>query len=244
MIDIKEASLSYQDTTIFDKLLFSIREQQWTAILGPSGIGKTSLLKLIAGLLPTKSSSRATLMMNKPLSIEQDIAYLPQEDLLLPWLSVYNNLLIGTRLRQSTLNRDALAKKAHALLAQVKLTDAAMLYPHQLSGGMRQRLMLAQLLIQDKPIIFMDEPFKSLDAMTRFQLQTLFTELLKDKTVVFITHDLQEATRLAHTIYFMHGHPATLTLAATLDEPIPRDLTAESVIAAQKKLYPLWMESA
>jgi len=237
MISIN-ASIRYQNNILFDKLLLSIQEQQWTAILGPSGVGKTSLLKLIAGLLKNENNCHTTLQLNKTLSID-NIAYLPQDDLLLPWLSVYDNLLIGPKVRNDVID-ESLHQRALTILAKVNLLNAKKLYPHQLSGGMRQRLALAQLLIQDKPIILMDEPFKSLDAMTRFHLQTLFTSLLKDKTVIFITHDLQEAARLAHFIYFMQGHPATIQLAATLPDLIPRDLTSNTVIDTQKALYPLW----
>lgn len=243
MITVSNASLRYSHKVIFDQLTFSFQENQWTAIIGPSGIGKSSLLKLMAGLLTDEKAAKTTLILNNNLSIKNDIAYLPQDDLLLPWLTVYDNLLIGSKLHPVSIEKKWLLQKVNTLLETVQLLDAKTLYPHQLSGGMRQRLALARLLLQDKPIIFMDEPFKSLDAMTRFHLQTLAATLLRNKTVVFITHDLQEAARLAHTIYFMNGKPPTLAHAATLQDAIPRDLTAQNVIDTQATIYPLWSAS-
>lgn len=239
MITITEASLRYQQTVIFEKLHFSIEKNKWTAILGPSGIGKSSLLKLLAGLLHDEAHCQEHYHTDQALPIEQQIAYLPQEDLLLPWLSVADNLRIGCKLRKTPINEQTIAE----LLTLVDLTAAQHFYPHQLSGGMKQRVALAQLLLQDKPIIFLDEPFKSLDAMTRFHLQTLSVSLLKNKTVVFITHDLQEAARLAHTIYFMSGTPAQLIKAVTLHDDIPRELTSQQVADIQRMLYPVWSKT-
>lgn len=239
MIKILKASLRYKNHIIFDNLQFTIKKNKWTAILGPSGIGKSSLLKLLAGLLPKDAISE--FIIETENSLHDKIAYLPQEDFLLPWLSTMDNLLISEKLHPSARNnQNKLIKQAETLLAEVKLTGAKNLYPHQLSGGMRQRLAIARLLLQDKEIILMDEPFKSLDAITRYHLQTLIATVLKNKTVLFITHDLQEALRLAHEIYFMKGQPPEFSLKEELANDPPRDLTALQVIETQMRLYPIW----
>jgi putative hydroxymethylpyrimidine transport system ATP-binding protein len=240
MITITHASLRFDENIIFDQLSLTLKEQQWTAVLGTSGIGKTSLLKLIAGLIPSNKSQQATIQINKAMSLARDIAYLPQDDLLLPWLTVYENILIGSKLAKQK-NDLRLRSKACELLEQVQLSHVKNAYPHELSGGMRQRVALARLLMQDKSIILLDEPFQALDAMTRFHLHNLACKLLQDKTVLLITHDLIEATRLAHEIYFMHGEPVQLTLAAELKTTIPREMTDPIVLQAQAQLYPLWV---
>src|SRR3990167_3228776 len=111
------------------------------------------------------------------------------------------------------------------------------LYPHQLSGGMRQRVALVRTLMEEKPIILMDEPFSALDAITRYKLQALAVDLLKEKTVFFITHDPSEALRLAHIIYIMQGRPAFLKPVAHLSSAIPRELTDPETSKLQTDLF-------
>lgn len=119
------------------------------------------------------------------------------------------------------------------LLSQVGLADYADAKPAQLSGGMRQRVALARTLMQDKPLVLMDEPFSALDAITRHKLQTLSAELLKDKTVVLITHDPQEAVRLAHQLYVLQGTPAQAQHLVVPDSKPPRVLDGECAALQQ-----------
>ena len=200
---------SIEIKTIFTDIKLSLPIGSWTAILGASGIGKSTFLK----------------------SIKLEAACMWQADLLLPWLTVIENVLLPL-----SLHGKANIEQAMRLLQKLKLAHAAELYPHQLSGGMKQRIALARTLIQDKSLILMDEPFSALDTITRHDLQNLAQELLTNKTVLFVTHDPAEALRLADHIYIMHGNPATLSLAANLISASPRDTHQTEIITIHKNL--------
>jgi putative hydroxymethylpyrimidine transport system ATP-binding protein len=236
-ITIKEAYLSYNGTVLFDHLNLSISAGKCTCILGPSGVGKTTLLKIIADLIHNDKNTIFTcdITSSQNLTISDNMTFMAQTDLLLPWLNALDNALIGLRLRgdQST---DSISQ-AHGLFDRVGLRDSKNKYPHELSGGMRQRVALIRTLLQNKPIILMDEPFSSLDAITRYELQNLAAELLKDKTVLLITHDPMEALRIADEIYVMSGQPASMNSTIHLSTPIPRNLADPDVLKYQEVLY-------
>lgn len=189
---------------LFSEMSLTLDGGQWHCVLGCSGIGKTSLLRLIAGL-DSPESGQISDSLNNPLG--KQTAYMAQDDGLLPWLSVIDNVLLGPRLRGEPLV--ASREKATALLNLVHLSDWMDASIAQLSGGMRQRVALARTLLEDKPIILMDEPFSRLDAITRDELHLLSTRVLKGKTVVLVTHDPIEALRLGHTIHVLQRPAAT-----------------------------------
>jgi putative hydroxymethylpyrimidine transport system ATP-binding protein len=128
-------------------------------------------------------------------------------------------------------------QRATQLLADVGLHGEEKKYPRQLSGGMRQRVALVRTLMEDRPIVLMDEPFSAVDAITRFQLQALAIKLLKNRTVLLVTHDTFEALRMADNIYVLSGKPANVTLAAELHSAVPRDLHDQELLRYQAKLF-------
>lgn len=218
-ISVVNAKLRYRDHVLFDDLNFHLAAGQTTCLLGASGIGKSCFLQLIAGLNPISASANISACDQKSLCGR--LAYMPQADALLPWLNILNNVLLGYRLRRS--------KKpyAHArkLLDQLGLSDTLKKYPAQLSGGMQQRVALARVLLEDRPIVLMDEPFSALDTITRHQLQELTANSLKNHTVLLVTHDPLEALRLGHHIAIMSGQPAKIEyLDYTLSDLPPRAL--------------------
>jgi putative hydroxymethylpyrimidine transport system ATP-binding protein len=157
-----------------------------------------------------------------------------QQDLLLPWLSARDNVLIGRRLRGERVG-PAARGRAEELLVRVGLRSAVTARPAALSGGMRQRVALARTLMEDRPVVLMDEPFAGLDAITRYELQALAAELLAERTVLLVTHDPLEALRLGHRLLVLAGRPARLD-AGVAPPPGPPPRAAETVARRQGAL--------
>lgn len=232
---IQQASLAIATHSIFDNLSCEIAAGKFTCLLGPSGVGKSTLLHMIANIVEIQDAKvSGTIKADDNLPLQGRIAYMGQTDLLLPWLSAYKNTLLGTRLRHQVSMRKN--KQACALLQQVGLTEAIHKRPAELSGGMRQRVALARTLMEDKPIVLMDEPFSALDAITRLQLQNLAAKLLKGKTVLLVTHDPLEALRLGDIVYVMSGKPAHLGAPMIPPGTCPREITDEQILALQGEL--------
>ncbi len=230
-IDIAQARLSYAGRDLFADFSLHIAAGQWTCLLGPSGVGKSTLLRLIAGLETPAPPGRVAASDGHPL--QGRIAYMAQQDLLLPWLSALGNVSLGARLRGEAVD-DALA---HRLLDQVGLGRRTADRPATLSGGMRQRVALARTLAEDRPIVLMDEPFSALDAVTRLRLQDLAVETLRGRTIVLVTHDPLEAIRLGQKVLVMAGRPARLIEAALPDSAIPRRADDPAVLDAEARLF-------
>ncbi len=216
---------------------------QTTCILGASGVGKSTLLRIIANLVSAnhlsqgKDHTNASISSDNLIPVCEQISYIAQTDLLLPWLNVIDNVLLGFRLRKT--NRKTLSAQqslAKNLLKEVGLEQAIHMHPHQLSGGMKQRIALVRTFIEGKPIVLMDEPFSSLDTINRFHLQDLTANLLHKKTILLVTHDPLEALRLADHIYIMSGNPAMLSSFLTLNSQTPRDPSSEEMITLYSSL--------
>ena len=205
-VRVRGAQLAFDGVQLFDRLDLDLAGGEITCLLGPSGVGKTSLLRLIAGLA---DAAEGRVSDPQGQSLHGRLAYMAQQDLLLPWLSARANVLLGPRLRGQAVTR-AMRAQADELLGRVGLADAATARPGALSGGMRQRVALARTLMEDRQIVLMDEPFAGLDAITRYELQALAAELLAGRTVLLVTHDPLEALRLGHRIRVLAGRPARL----------------------------------
>jgi putative hydroxymethylpyrimidine transport system ATP-binding protein len=208
---------------------------KWTCLLGPSGVGKSSLLRLIAGLA-TDVKSQNPIRTSDGLPLKGRLAYMAQQDLLLPWCTVLENVLIGARLRGEKKNLQDLRAHAYQLLQQVGLTNAINKRPAELSGGMRQRVVLVRTLLQDATVVLMDEPFAALDMVARLHLQELAAKLLAQCTVLLVTHDPLEALRLGEAMYVMAGLPAQLSAPLQLSSKTPRSPADPEVLKLQGEL--------
>ena len=232
-VQLLNFSLRFDDVALFEQLNTHFAAAQWHSILGRSGVGKSSLIKAIAGLLQGYQKT-GEIRADDGQALAGRVAWMAQDDLLLPWLTVEQNVCLGLRLRQEV--KPDTQEQARHLLAQVGMLDLAERIPSQLSGGQRQRVALARTLMENKPIVLIDEPFSALDVSTRLQVQDLFVGLLKDKTVILITHDPIEALRLSQKIWVMQGTPAQLVAELTLSTPTPRALDDTQLIQWQGHL--------
>lgn len=197
---------------------------EFVSVVGPTGCGKSTLLNVAAGLLePSAGSVR---VLGAPLSgVNRHAGYMFQSDALLPWLSAQANVELGLRYRG--VDPAVRAERAAQWLARVGLAGHGGRYPHQLSGGMKKRVSLAQMLILDPKILLMDEPFSALDIQTRQLMENELLDLWSAdrKSVVFITHDLEEAIALSDRVVVLSAGPATRPIGEfAIDLPRPRDV--------------------
>jgi putative hydroxymethylpyrimidine transport system ATP-binding protein len=226
---VRQASLSYAGAPLFQRLDFTLHGGQCTCLLGPSGVGKSSLLRLIAGLIAPEEGEVACSDQRR---LAGRLAWMGQDANLLPWLSVMGNVTLGARLRGERADPAA----AEVLLDRVGLGGQLDQLPATLSGGQRQRAALARTLMEDRPVVLMDEPFSALDAITRARLQALAAQLLAGRTVLLVTHDPLEALRLGHRIQVMAGQPARIEPPICPAGTPPRDLHDPVLLARQGDL--------
>jgi NitT/TauT family transport system ATP-binding protein len=188
---------------------FTVLDGEIVSLIGPSGCGKSTLLNIAAGLtLPTRGDA---FVDGEPIrGPNPHIAFMLQKDLLLPWRSIAENVALGMEIRKSD-PREA-KRKATTLLESFGLSGFEAQYPHQLSGGMRQRAALARTLAVDPSVLLLDEPFSAVDAQTRIILQQELARTLKNarKTALLITHDLIEAVILSDRVLVMSGRPGRI----------------------------------
>ena len=218
-LDVCNARLAWGETVLLDDFSFSAPAGSWTCLLGESGVGKSTLLRTIAGLIDpvTPTEIRA----HDGTGLTSQVAYMAQQDLLLPWLSAVENVALGARLRGERADQT----RALDILARAGVAERANARPAELSGGERQRVALARTLMEERPIVLMDEPFSALDAITRTRLQDLAVELLATRTVLMVTHDPFEALRLADTIFVLRNNAQPADAPIVPPGPTPRDPT-------------------
>lgn len=206
---------------VIDDINFSVRPFEFVAVVGPSGCGKSTLLNIMSGLLPPQTGS-VTIDGRRLTGITPSIGYISQSDSLLPWRTALANVELGMELRN--VPRKERRDKAMALIRQADLAGFENAYPYQLSGGMRKRVDIIKILAMDPEIIFMDEPFASVDVFTREMLQTYILSLWQttQRTVLFITHDLTEAIMLSDRVLILTKRPARVKAEHPVTLPRPR----------------------
>ena len=223
---LQKVSHSYGMVTVLNDLNLTVNSGEIVVLVGPSGCGKTTVLNLLSGHIKPVSGI---------VQREGVIRTVYQQDGLFPWLTVSENITIGLRLMENIALRD---KELAELLELVHLKGFEQHYPHQLSGGMRQRAELARVLAGDCDILLMDEPFSALDYQARLRMRRELVRLLekRPKTVVFVTHDIEEAVQLADRVLVLSNRPATICRELRIETPHPRGLTDNTSIDAMKEI--------
>lgn len=222
---IKDITKSYGETTIIAPTSLRIEQGEFVSILGPSGSGKSTILNMIAGLAdPT--TGRLLARGEEITGPGPDRGMVFQHHALLPWMSARGNIEFGLQSARPELDKTARRARAEEYLDRVGLAHAAERRPARLSGGMQQRVGLARSFAIDPDILLLDEPFGALDALTRRQLQLLLLEIWEAnrRTVVMVTHDVDEAILLSDRIVVMSAGPeATIIEDVAVDAPRPRE---------------------
>jgi NitT/TauT family transport system ATP-binding protein len=204
-----------------DRIDFDVADGEFVTLVGPSGCGKSTLLQILAGILPP-TQGQIVLKGSPVTGPRREVGVVFQEPVLLPWLKVIDNVLLPAVVHK--LDRDKYRARAIELLALVKLQGFENRYPYELSGGMQQRVAIARALLNDPAMILMDEPFGALDAMTReeMNLELLAIWARSKKTVVLITHSIQEAVFLSDRVVVLSGRPGRVVDVVDIDLPRPR----------------------
>ncbi|ADI00098.1 ABC transporter ATP-binding protein [Salisediminibacterium selenitireducens] len=221
----ENVSFSYEQNgkqiCLFNSLSLHVNHGEFLSILGPSGVGKSTFFRLAAGL--EQPDSGDILIRGKPVQ-PGETGYMPQEDLLMSWRTVLENGLLPLEIQG--VNRRQAKEEIRTLLTQFGLGGTEDRYPHELSGGMRQRVSFLRAIAGGKRLLLLDEPFSALDSITRFHMQAWLLKQWQslERTIVFITHDIEEALFLSDRIVLMTGRSGTDAIRH-IDVPIPRPRT-------------------
>jgi NitT/TauT family transport system ATP-binding protein len=231
------------DVHALDAASFDVAGGEFLSIVGPSGCGKSTLVMLIAGLLAPTSGviSVGGVAVDRP---QTNLGIVFQSPVLLAWRSALDNVLLQVEMRG--LPPAGYRDRARALLASVGLAGFESRYPHELSGGMRQRVSICRALIHEPPLLLMDEPFGALDALTRDQITLDIQRIAArgDKTIVFITHSITEAVFLSDRVVVMTPRPGRVDSVIDVDLPRPRRLTLRDdprFAAYTRRIHDLFM---
>ncbi len=222
----ENVSHSYGTVDVLHNLNLSVKPGEVVVLVGPSGCGKTTILNLLSGHIQPLSGT---------IRREGAIRTVYQQDGLFPWLTVSENIGIGLRSMKDEGQRK---QEINELLDLVHLEGFANHYPHQLSGGMRQRAELARVLAGDSDILLMDEPFSALDYQARLNMRAELIRVLakRPRTVVFVTHDIEEAAQLADRVLVLSKRPATVCYELPINASRPRVVGDAEVVDAMKTI--------
>ncbi len=225
VLNISTVSRAYGAVRALADVSLHAERGELLAVVGPSGCGKTTLLELICGL---QSPDTGTVR-------SEPAALMPQRDLLLPWLSAVDNAALALRIAKHSRTRGR--ERAAALFAELGLGGFEEAHPHELSGGMRQRVAFVRTLLSGKPVLCLDEPFGALDAITRAEMQGWLARALarEPRTVVLVTHDVEEAVLLADRVAVLCARPGRVVAELEIALPRPRARTNPAVVALREQ---------
>jgi NitT/TauT family transport system ATP-binding protein len=241
IIVFENVGLAFDEEQIYDGLSFDVRRGEFVCILGPSGCGKSTSLRIIGGLLDVNSGC-VNVDGRAPRDAWSDIAFVFQSPRLVPWRTALDNVLLGSELRFGTGDRERCKARALELLSLVGLAGDARKFPSMLSGGERQRVAIARALAVDPKIVLMDEPFSALDPNMRSRMRVEMERIWLEtgKTVVFVTHDIDEALQLADRTVVLSNKPTRVLEIIALQTPRPRALGDRNLDTHRQKLVKLF----
>jgi len=246
ILDVAGLTLAFRAKTgrteVLSDLSFSLADGSWTTCLGPSGCGKTTLLRVLAGLLePDDGTIR---LRGRETRQTEAMAYLPQEETLLPWRRALGNAVLAAEVLRHP-RADAL-REARALFERFGLANAEELYPRELSGGMRQRVAVIRTYLAHREILLLDEPLGALDPLTRTTLQEWLLDVWRElgKTVLLVTHDVEEALLLSDRVLVLSPRPARVRCAIEAELPRPRSRAEPAFVSQKEELLRLLTEEA
>ncbi|MFT6028654.1 MAG: NitT/TauT family transport system ATP-binding protein [Oleiphilaceae bacterium] len=245
ILEVKDLYKTFEssqgEVTALKNINFKTHRREFVCVIGPSGCGKSTLIRILAGL-ETPSSGQVLLDGEPKSEPGPDRGMVFQGYTLFPWLTIKKNVMFGLQMEGKS--KATAESEALQWIELVGLTKFAAAYPHQLSGGMKQRVAIARALANQPRILLMDEPFGALDAQTRFKMQTNLIDIWKniDITVLFITHDLDEAIYLADRILVLKAHPGEVQEVIEVSVPRPRSpdqFLSPEFLATKKRLEEL-----
>jgi len=219
---LNDVTLDFDRTRVFSNLNFAVEKGEFVAIVGPSGCGKTTLLNLFSNSV---KSAKGEVVCRGSLRMVY------QQSSLFPWLTVEENIALGLERKDQD--------KISEMLKIIGLTHFSKHFPHQLSGGMKQRVELARALIGETDILLLDEPFSSLDYLTKLNIRAELVRMLREfpRTTVLVTHDIEEAAQLADRIVVFSEQPASIIKEIRLVSKAPRFLTDSEVVESVRQIF-------
>lgn len=222
LLSLNHVTLDFGETKVFSDLSFAVEKGEFVAIVGPSGCGKTTLLNLLANSV---KPNKGEILCNGNLRMVY------QQSSLFPWLTVEENIMLGL----GKTGRD----KVSEMLEIIGLSDFSKHFPHQLSGGMKQRVELARVLIGDSDILLLDEPFSSLDYITKLNIRSELIRMLKQfpRTTILVTHDIEEAVQLADRVVVFSERPTSIIKEIEFLSKPPRNLTDPEVVSTVRQIF-------
>ncbi len=225
VVGVSKTFVGANEVRALDSVTFHVRRGEFVSILGPSGCGKSTLLRIVAGLIPPDPGGAVEVLGRSQTAPSNEVGVVFQTHNLLPWLTAEANIRLAAEVQG--IDATEIRERVEALLPVLKLDLFRKAYPHQLSGGMRQRAALGQALVRQPQVLLLDEPFAALDALTRDQLNVELLRLWQEikKTVILVTHSIAEAVFLSDRVLVISDQPGRIIEDLRIDLPRPRDPT-------------------